>query len=94
MTLPPCVMQIKVGGKEGRRFRLWLPVFLFWPLLLVLVILSLVVSISVDAILFALGRQYHRYSKLILECMSLFASMRGLQVHVDDEKNTVKIIVK
>ena len=46
MTFPPSVLRVRVEG-DGRRFRLWLPLFTLWPpVLLVFLLLSPLVIVA------------------------------------------------
>jgi len=82
MILPPLVIDVRVREPESRGFRIWLPFFLLWPVILVLVGFALVVSMTVDVALWAAGAHYHHYTKLILHCMNLLAEVRGTRAHV------------
>jgi hypothetical protein len=81
--LPPMVVDVRVHESGGRRFRIWLPVILLWPLLLIVVGFALVVSILVDLALWVAGANYHIYTMLILRALKLLAESRGTQVHVN-----------
>lgn len=92
--LPPAFCHLRVAPADGRRVRLWLPVFLLWPLLLVLVVLGLIATIVVDAILLAAGRRYHHYTRLLIGGMRAINDTKGLSVHVRDDKTAVDLTVR
>ena len=94
MSVPPMVISVRVRERDKRGFRIWIPMFLLWPFLFVLGVLALVVTIVVDAILFATGQRYHHYSKLIVWFFETSCDMRGLKVYVDGVDATVAVTVR
>ncbi len=80
MMLPPALVRVRVQGDE-RRMRLWLPVFLLWPLLAALAALA----VPVCALVAALQRR-RGLARLILLAVPLalylLCSLRGLRVDV------------
>ena len=56
MNLPPMVLDLKVASSARRPVRLWLPLFLLWPLALAIGLVALAVAIVVDAVLLLAGR--------------------------------------
>jgi len=82
MSAPPLVMSLRMTRADRRPFRIWLPLFLLYPLLLVLVILALVFTIIADAALSMSRQRYHHYSRLLLGSLGAMAQARGLSVHV------------
>lgn len=81
--LPPLVMDLHVRRSEARDLRIWLPLFLLWPLLLVIFVLSLVGALLADAILFLTGQRYHRLTLLLLNSLRIIAAVRGTHAHID-----------
>ena len=69
MSAPPAVVDVRVAETGGRRLHLWLPVFVLWPLLLLLGGLAVAVAVVVDAVLFAMGRP-HRFTAFVLGCFA------------------------
>ena len=51
--------------------RLWLPLFVLWPLALALGVLALPIAIVADVVLFLLGRRYYRYTILLARVFAL-----------------------
>lgn len=92
--IPPYVIDVRVDARDRRSFHLWLPLFLLWPLLLVLSVLSLVLTILVDVALWASGQSYHHYTFLLLGCFGLMAQLRDTSVHVQAPDALVHIAVK
>ena len=94
MILPPWLIDVKVkeAGKKG--FRIWLPLFLLWPLILIVLALALVVSAVADVILFLAGQRYHHYTLLLLTCMQTLADCRGMHADVDGPDAVVHVTIK
>ena len=91
MNRPPMLMHVKVQKEEGD-FGLWLPLFLLWPLaLVVLIILSPLILIAV-LILWPSG-----WGKWVLKVLgaafSISCAMRGLKVDVQHRDQVVYISV-
>jgi hypothetical protein len=76
------VVNVRVHESEGRRFRIWLPVILLWPLLLIVVGFALVVTVLVDLVLYLAGARYYHYTLLLLGALKLLAECRGTHAHV------------
>ncbi|MDP6666945.1 MAG: hypothetical protein QF357_06055 [Dehalococcoidia bacterium] len=85
--IPPLLIRIKV-----RRFGLWLPVFLAWPILLALWLLLLPVLLIWAAITWRF-RWAWSMIRLAPAVYGLLCAMRGFHVEVRDDQNTVLISV-
>jgi hypothetical protein len=92
MRFPPCFVDVKIEEEERTKFRIWLPLFILWPLLLALVLLALVVALFADGVLILVG-QKHGYSRLIVGCLEFMGASRGVEVSVRDEHHTVAVTV-
>lgn len=93
MILPPAIVYVSVkeAGKKGYWF--WIPLFLLWPLMAVLLALVVCVTVFVDVVTWAAGARFHRYTELVLRLMGLFAECRGTSVDVDgSDRVNVRII--
>lgn len=89
MMLPTTVFHIRITEKGRRKFNLWLPVILIWP-----VVVALMVALAPIAIVLSLV--LGRYRRLILAGPRLIAlswALRGLRIDVKDGKDQVLIIV-
>jgi len=73
--------------------RLWLPLFLLWPLALALGILALPITIVADVVLILLGRRYYHYTILLVRMFALFGETRGMVMRINNEKETVNLTV-
>jgi hypothetical protein len=82
MIMPPLVVDVRVREADSRHFRIWLPVFLLWPILLIVVGFALVVSVIVDLVLWMAGARYHHYTLLIFGSLKLLAEVRGTTAHI------------
>ena len=89
MILPPLVIDVVVNERSGKRHRVWLPFFLLWPVLLIIVVPALIVSVIVDFVLIVSGARYHHFTLLIIGVLRLLAEVRGTHVNVDAADNTV-----
>lgn len=87
--LPPLVIDVRVRERGKKGFRIWLPFFLLWPVLLVVVGFALVVSLTVDLALLLVGARYHHYSLLLLRSLHLLAQTRGTVAHIDGNDDSV-----
>ncbi len=94
MNLPPLVLDLRVVRPERRPFRLWLPLFLLWPLALVLGVLALAFTMVADGVLFVLGRRYHHYTILLVRSFATLGETRGMVFRFSNEKTAVDMTVQ
>ncbi len=94
MNIPPAILDLRVAPPDKRPIHLWLPLFLFWPLLLVLGVLSLVFTILADVVLLLLGRRYHHYTVLLVHLFGLLGDTRGMVIRINDGKTAVDMTVQ
>jgi hypothetical protein len=93
VNLPPALLHLEVARPSRRSVRLWLPLFLLWPLALVLGVLALVGAAIADVVLLLLRRSYHRYTILLVRLFALIGQTRGLDIRIDNHKETVNLTV-
>jgi hypothetical protein len=93
MNLPPAVLDVDITPEDGRRIRLWLPIFLLWPLGLAFGVLALVLTAIVDAVLVLLGARYHNYTLLLARSFMEINETRGMVIRVNDSKAAVSVTV-
>jgi len=93
VNLPPALLHLEVARPSRRPVRLWLPLFLLWPVALVLCALALVVGAVADVALFLLRRSYHHYTILLVRVFALVCATRGLVIRIDNPKETVNLTV-
>jgi hypothetical protein len=73
----PGLAIVRVGGQRGRAVRLWLPLFLLWPLLLPFAVLLAVAGVVV-------ARAYGIAAAGALRAVwQLVSGLRGLHIEVD-----------
>jgi hypothetical protein len=89
MILPPLVVDVHIKEPDSRGFRVWVPFFLLWPILLIVVGAALAVSLIVDFVLLIAGARYHHYTLLLIGAGKLLAETRGTTVHVTSKDTTV-----
>jgi hypothetical protein len=89
--LPPLVIDVRVKEEGSRGFRIWLPVFLLWPLLLLLVLLALVGTLIADLVLLLVGARYHHYTLLVLRSLGLLAAARDTHVRASKDGSHVDV---
>jgi hypothetical protein len=87
MRCPPYVVSMKIQKQERTKFRLWLPFFLLWPLLLVFVLLTLIATLLADLFTLISGRR-PGYTRLIFGVLGLVGETRGTEVFVHDKSDT------
>jgi hypothetical protein len=93
VNVPPAILHLLVARPGGRSVRLWLPLFLLWPLALALGVVALLITIIVDVVLFLLGRRYYRYTILLARMFALFGETRGMDIRINSEKETFNLTV-
>ena len=93
MKIPPCLIALRVAEPERTKCRLWLPLFILWPLLLAVLVLVLIGSLIVDGVSLALGRR-GSYTRLIIGCLGVIGETRGVEVFVTDKGRTVAFTVR
>ena len=94
MSLPPMMLDLKVASSTRRPIRLWLPLFLLWPLALALGIVALAVAVVVDAVLLMAGRRYHHYTVLLVRSFATISETRGMVIRFSNEKTAVDMTVE
>jgi hypothetical protein len=93
VNVPPAILHLVVARPGGRSVRLWLPLFLLWPLALALGVVALLITIIVDVALFLLGRRYYRYTILLARMFALFGETRGMDIRINSEQETFNLTV-
>lgn len=94
MNYPPAIMDLRVASPDRRPIHLWLPLFLLWPLALVIGALALVFTILADVVLLLLGQRYHHYTLLFVRSTGALCALHGMVVRVNDGNATVEMTVQ
>lgn len=89
--MPPLVIDVRVRERDAKSFRIWLPFFLLWPLLLILVGFALIVAIVVDLALLLANARYHHYTLFLINTLRVLASIRGTRAHINNETSRVDV---
>lgn len=93
MKVPPCLVAMRVVAQGRTTFRIWFPLFLLWPLLLVFLLLTLVASLIADAVCLVVGRK-HAYTRLVIGGLGVVGETRGVEVFVEDKHRTVAMTLR
>lgn len=90
MSFPPSLLYVKArDDKSG--FGIWLPLFLLWPLIIIILALVFLLTILVDFFMFMAGARYHSFTRLVFRVMITTFEIRGLNVHIESAKNHVNV---
>ena len=84
MILPPLVLRIRVTEKGRRKLRLWIPLFLLWPGLLLLGAVLAPVAIAAAIILALRGQNGTMVLLSGPLCLYFACMMRGLRLDIRD----------
>lgn len=89
--LPPMFLRLRVQG-DKRRIRLWIPLIVLWPVIVVVVLLGTPVALVVVA---RSGHRAQIRSVLLAGPLLLYvlASLRGLRCNVVSGENRVFISI-
>ena len=85
-------LRIKKSG-QGKGVRLWIPMFLVWPVILLLLLLLLPLMLLVDLILSLIGWGSFPVLRLVGGMGSLLSAARGLRVNVSNKNEKVHITI-
>lgn len=90
-VLPPAIIDVRVHRPDKANHRVWVPLFLLWPLLLILLLLMAPLTIVADLVLLLAGQRYHHYTALLFSLVGLLAESRGTHAHVVGEDTHVDV---
>lgn len=85
--IPPMVMWIKVQW-----FGIWLPLFLLWPIVLVLLLLVLP-FVFIGMLLAGRAARFWVAIRVLLAGYQMICSVRGLRIDIHKENSTFEIYV-
>ena len=91
MRCPPFAVTMQVVDEDRSKFRLWLPLFILWPLLSVFLLLTLVVAVLADAAGLISG---HRpgYVRFLIGVLRTVTEARGTEVFIRDKNRTSRTV--
>lgn len=91
MMCPPSILRLRIHNRS-RHFGLWLPLFIIWPVILVLGLVLLPLLLICAAVLWPSG-----WGKLVLlggpALLGLLCAMRGLNVEVKQPLEETLVLV-
>jgi hypothetical protein len=93
MRIPPSLVAMRVVEQGSTRFKIWFPLFILWPLLFVFLLLTLIVSLIVDAARLVAGRRLC-YTRLVIGGLGVVGETRGVEVFVEDKHHTVAVTLR
>lgn len=88
-VLPPWLIDVRVREAGSRGFRIWVPLVVLWPLMLVLGLIALFVSVIVDAVRVLAFRRNHHCTALLLGCYFTANEARGTLVDVRGKDGSI-----
>jgi len=91
MNRPPYMMRLRIMNPE-HKINLWLPLFLIFPLIVVILLILSPLALLAAIALFPFG--WGRILLMIPAVLVILCYMRGLEVEVEDKKERVLISVK
>ena len=91
--MPPYAVALRIVEQERTKFRIWFPLFLLWPLAIVLLILTFVATLVVDAFRLAAG-QRGTYTRLLVGVLGVVGETRGVEVFIQDPARTVALTLR
>lgn len=91
MRCPPYAVSMRIADDERTKFRLWLPVFILWPLLLVFIALTLIATLLVDLFTLVSGRKAG-YTRFLFGVLGVVGETRGTEVFIQDRSNNGRIV--
>ena len=89
--LPPAIISIEINNTVGKGFRLWLPVFILWPFLIIAAALVLPFAAVAEVIL---APKKIRPFSILLAFSGVLCSLHGTYVDVVSDKSGRKELVK
>jgi len=85
MIMLPLTINLRIKNPDGKGFRFWLPLFLIWPFVLILVLAFAPPVLLLSLILWPSGRG----KKLLMAApltLYLFCHLRGIMVDISGEE--------
>jgi hypothetical protein len=91
----PSIMNLHIEDGNKFRLRLWLPLFLVWPIVLVVFLILLPFLVVAEAVLRLTNVQIYLF-RMLGGVFSLFSAMRGLTVRVKSVRSSsiVDVVIR
>jgi hypothetical protein len=90
MKMPPYSIALRIVEQERTKFRIWFPLFLLWPLAILLLLLTFIATLAVDAVRLLAG-QKGTYTRLLVGVLGVVGETRGVEVFIQDPTHTVAL---
>lgn len=92
MIFPPSTLRIKIIENHQKKVNLWLPLFILWPIVLLIMIPIMIMALPFLLVAgLVIPLMVIRIIKLGPALISIFCSMRGLKVDVQSKDSNVYI---
>ncbi|MFC2069718.1 hypothetical protein ACFLTB_00875 [Chloroflexota bacterium] len=91
MNRPPYLMRVRIMNPE-KKFNLWLPLFLIFPFVALILLILFPLMLIAAIILLAFG--WGRMLLVIPAAVACICALRGLEVEVEQKHEKVLISVK
>jgi len=89
----PMILKLRVRDKEGKRFFIWLPLFLVWIIILPLLLIPIPFVLLAALIMCPTGKGYIiLYGYLTI--FKLIGSLSGLEINIGSGNNNFFIILR
>ncbi len=86
MRVPPYLVSLRIADGERTKFRLWFPLFILWPLLLVFLLLTVIATLFADLGSLVTGHK-PGYTRFLFGVLGVVSQTRGTQVFVQDRSH-------
>ena len=91
MKCPPYAVSMRIVEEERTKFRLWFPLFILWPLVLVFLLLTQIATLFADAASM-ISRHRPGYTRLLFGVLGVVSETRGTEVFVQDRSNRSRAV--
>jgi hypothetical protein len=89
--IPPIFMTIAIKSSENKGLRLWLPLIVVWPILIVLYIVLLPLAAVAEL---ALQERGIRPFSILIALVQTLSALRGMVVNVVSDRSKKRTFVK
>jgi hypothetical protein len=86
MRVPPWLVSMRIVEEERTKFRLWFPLFILWPLLLVFLVLTLISTLFADLYSLVAGHK-PGYTRFLSGVLGVVGHTRGTEVFIQDRSH-------
>jgi hypothetical protein len=88
----PSIINLKIQSGHKFRFRLWLPVFILWPIFIALFLIVLPFLVIAEIVLRIAGAQIYPF-RMLGGVLGVVSSLRGTTVKVDSPRQNAIVNV-